>query len=96
MRQEKRERPLTHDLLDAVFRELRADLVKVHVDAVRDNIFYGRVFLRHNGRLVEIDARPSDAIALAVGGDAPNFVAASVLQEAGIYRDSAKEARTAP
>jgi bifunctional DNase/RNase len=95
MRQEKRERPLTHDLLDSVFRELRADLVKVHVDAVRDNVFFGRVFLSHNGRQVEIDARPSDAIALAVGAGVPIFVAASVLQEAGIYRDSGKEARTA-
>lgn len=95
MRQEKRDRPLTHDLLDAVFRELRASLVKVHVDAVRDNVFFGRVFLSHDGRQVEVDARPSDAIALAVGADVPIFVAASVLQEAGIYKDSAKEARRA-
>jgi hypothetical protein len=51
--------------------------------------------LSHNGRQVEIDARPSDAIALAVGADVPIFVAASVLQEAGIYKDSAKEARGA-
>jgi hypothetical protein len=96
MRHEKRERPLTHDLVDAVLRELRADLVKVHVDAVRENVFFGRVFLNHNGRQVEIDARPSDAIALAVGAEVPIFVASSVLQEAGIYKDSGKEARTAP
>jgi bifunctional DNase/RNase len=98
MRQEKRERPLTHDLLDAVLRELRADLVKVHVDAVRENVFFGRVFLSHAGRQIEIDARPSDAIALAVGAEVPIFVASAVLQEAGIYKDGkdgGKEARAA-
>jgi hypothetical protein len=90
MRHEKPKRPLTHDLFDAMLRETGSELVKVHVEAIQDNVFYGRVFLRHGGRVVEMDARPSDAIALAIGAGVPIFVAKSVLDEAGIYRDSRK------
>jgi bifunctional DNase/RNase len=89
MRHEPRERPLTHDLLDAVVRELGGRLIKVQVDDVRDDVFFGRVFVRHDGRIAEIDARPSDAIALAVGAGVPIFVSKRVVREAGIYRDGA-------
>ena len=90
MRHEPPKRPLTHDLLDAMLREMRAELVKVHVDNIQDGVFYGRVFLKHGGRAIEINARPSDAIALAIGAGVPIFVAKSVLDEAGIYRESKK------
>jgi hypothetical protein len=80
-------RPLTHDLLDSVMRELGGELVKIHIDDIRDSTFIGAVFVRRGDRVAEIDARPSDAIALAIGKEVPIFVARKVIQEAGIRRD---------
>src|SRR5688572_2633269 len=59
-------RPLTHDLIDTVVDRLGGAVVKVQVDDLRDGTFFGTVFLRHGERLLALDARPSDAIALAV------------------------------
>ncbi|MCC6554679.1 MAG: bifunctional nuclease family protein [Polyangiaceae bacterium] len=83
MNKERPERPLTHDLLDSVMRELGAELVKVQVDELRDEVFIGSVFLRCEGKLIEIDSRPSDAIALAMGNGVPIFVAQDVVDRAG-------------
>lgn len=80
-------RPLTHDLLDAITKELGGRLVKVHIDAIRDDTFVGAVFVQQGDRLIELDARPSDAIALAVGNRVPIFVAQQVLDRAGITPD---------
>ena len=77
-------RPLTHDLLDRVIAQLGARLVKVHVEDLRDNIFYGRVYLKHGNREIDVDARPSDSIALAVGARVPVLVARRVLDAAGV------------
>jgi bifunctional DNase/RNase len=78
------QRPLTHDLFDDVVSKLGGKLVKVHVDSLRSNTFIGRVFLRQEGRSFDVDARPSDAIALAIGNRVPIFVAARVFEEAGM------------
>src|SRR5690242_19912589 len=67
LRNAKAQRPLTHDLLDALLARLHASLVKVQVDELRNGIFIGSVFVRANGRVFRVDARPSDAIALAIG-----------------------------
>lgn len=85
-RLEKRryERPLTHDLLDALMRELDARLVKVQVDDLKGSIFIGSVFVRAGGRVHELDARPSDAIALAIGSRTPIFVACRVLETSAL------------
>ncbi len=88
---EPRPRPLTHDLLEAVMRELGGKLVKVQVDSVEEGVFKGTVHVWHGGRVAAIDARPSDAIALALGADVPIFVARSVLLEAGIRVDQTRE-----
>ena len=80
-------RPLTHDLIDEIMNQLGGKLEKVQVDAIRDDTFIGSIYLRHEGRLVEIDARPSDAIALAIGNRVPIYVNQAVLDEAGIKRD---------
>lgn len=88
------ERPLTHDLLDSVLRELDGKIIKVHVDDLRGGIFVGRVFIRAKGRIVELDARPSDAIALALGSQVPIFVAQSVIDKAAIQSGSAAETET--
>ncbi|MEQ9321737.1 MAG: bifunctional nuclease family protein [Polyangiaceae bacterium] len=77
-------RPLTHDLLDAVMEELGGKLVKVQVDAIVDEVFIGSIYVRRGGEVLELDARPSDAIALALGAEVPIYVRQTVIDEAGI------------
>jgi bifunctional DNase/RNase len=77
-------RPLTHDLLDAAVRKLGGEVWKVHVDDLRDNTYIGRVYLRKGDRILDLDARPSDAIALAIGDKVPIYVSRRVLDEAGV------------
>ncbi len=77
-------RPLTHDLLDHVLVRLHASLVKVQVDALRDDTFIGSIFLKTEGRIIKLDARPSDAIALALGNHVPIYVARAVVDAAGV------------
>jgi bifunctional DNase/RNase len=75
-------RPLTHDLLDSVLRSQKLTIVRIEVDGLRDGTFLGRLFLAEpGGRVVSLDARPSDCIALAIGAGAPMFVAADVVNE---------------
>jgi bifunctional DNase/RNase len=81
------ERPMTHDLLDRLVDELGGRLVRVLVTKVSGNIFIGTVVLRQDGRTIQVDARPSDAIALAVGNRAPVFVARQLLESAGLPLD---------
>src|SRR5262252_7018216 len=68
-------RPMTHDLLTQILEQLQARLVKIAVTELRDNTFYALITLAIDGTEVEIDSRPSDAIALAVRADAPIFAA---------------------
>jgi hypothetical protein len=75
-------RPLTHDLLNNVIETLGATVSSILINDLADRTYYARIVLDHNGRHVEIDARPSDAIALAVRVDAPILVAESVLEAA--------------
>ncbi|MBY0561222.1 bifunctional nuclease family protein, partial [Hyphomicrobium sp.] len=64
-------RPLTHDLLVSVVEGLGATLQDVVITELREHVYYARLRVRHDGELVEIDARPSDAIAVAVACDPP-------------------------
>jgi uncharacterized protein len=82
------ERPLTHDLLDSLMRELGAQLLKVQIDDLKGGTFLGSIFIRSGGRVFELDARPSDAIALAIGDRAPIFVACRVIEASAIPRSS--------
>ena len=77
-------RPMTHDLLSDVVAELQAEVVKVVVTELRENTFYARITIVQDGREVEIDSRPSDAIALAVRCDAQIFAEEDVIEESGI------------
>jgi uncharacterized protein len=77
-------RPMTHDLLTDVVSELQGEVVKVTVTEMRENTYYARITLVQNGREVEIDSRPSDAIALAVRCDAQIFATDDVIEESGI------------
>ena len=73
-------RPLTHDLLKQVTDSLGATIVEVLIDELKENTFYAKIILEVSALTNEIDARPSDAIALAVRAQAPIFVAESVME----------------
>ncbi|MCC6874352.1 MAG: bifunctional nuclease family protein [Sandaracinaceae bacterium] len=81
---EQFERPLTHDLLDAMLARLGAEVVWVHIDKVRGGVFVGSVHVWDGRQLLRFDARTSDAVAIALGHDAPIFVAPSVLDEQAV------------
>ncbi len=74
-------RPLTHDLLANVIRELNGDLEKIVIHDLRDHIFFAKLVIRNNGKLIEVDSRPSDAIALGVASDAAIYVTENVLRQ---------------
>ncbi len=77
-------RPLTHDLLKSVIDAMDARVSHVLVNDLRDDTFFATIVMDKNGRRVEVDSRPSDAIALAVRVKAPVFVADSVMEGAAI------------
>jgi bifunctional DNase/RNase len=75
---------MTHDLLSEMLEHLDATCEKVSVTELRDNTFYASITLAVNGSSIEIDSRPSDAIALAVRTQAPIFAADDVIEESSI------------
>jgi hypothetical protein len=75
-------RPMTHDLLRNVITDLKGAVERVVVTELRDNTFYALIYLRVGADLVAVDARPSDAIALALRARAPIFVEESVIDAA--------------
>ncbi len=77
-------RPMTHDLLRDLFEAVNAEVLEVVIDELRDGTFFAKIRFMHNGTEGKLDARPSDAVALAVRVDADIFVAPEVLDEAGI------------
>ncbi|MGB8648371.1 MAG: bifunctional nuclease family protein [Anaerolineae bacterium] len=77
-------RPLTHDLLRNLIAETGATASHILVNELRDDIFFARIVLDINGRHIEVDSRPSDAIALAVRLKVPIYVNESVLDKAAI------------
>jgi bifunctional DNase/RNase len=77
-------RPMTHDLLSAVLTELEISCTRVAVTELRENTFYASITLTVNGKELEIDSRPSDALALAVRAGAPIFAAEEVIAESAI------------
>ncbi|MBI3287264.1 MAG: bifunctional nuclease family protein [Chloroflexi bacterium] len=84
-------RPLTHDLLRSVIEGLKASIAHILVSDLRDDTFFAQIVVEVNGRRVEIDSRPSDAIALAVRVKVPIFVAESVMDKAGIVPSEERE-----
>jgi bifunctional DNase/RNase len=77
-------RPLTHDLLKSIFAQLDARILRVEVVALRDDTFYGNIVAEVNGSVLNIDSRPSDALAIAVRAHVPILVSRSVMDAAGI------------
>ena len=74
-------RPLTHDLVHNVIDGLGAGLTQIIINDLLNNTFYAKLILQMNGKAVEVDSRPSDAIALAMQKSTPIFVAEKVLDE---------------
>ncbi|MBN1512556.1 MAG: bifunctional nuclease family protein [Phycisphaerae bacterium] len=77
----KTPRPLTHDLMASIITELGAELEKIVINDLRDHTFFAQLMVRTNGRVVEIDSRPSDAIALGAATGTPIYVDDRVLRE---------------
>ena len=76
------QRPMTHDLLANVIEHLGGELEKIVINDLQDHTFYAKLVIRHQGELVEVDSRPSDAIALGVASEVPLYVEDHVLKEA--------------
>ena len=75
-------RPMTHDLMRDVIAGLNARVIKVVVNDLKNNTFYAMIYINSNGNQIEIDSRPSDAIALALRSGAPIYVATEVVNKA--------------
>ncbi len=77
-------RPMTHDLLSDMLEQLGAQIIRITVTELRENTFYAQITLQQDGGEIEIDSRPSDAIALAIRAEAPIFAADRVIEESAI------------
>lgn len=75
------QRPLTHDLLGNVIESLDSELEKIVINDLQDHTFYAKLVIRQQGELIEVDSRPSDAIALGVANEVPIYVEDHVLRE---------------
>lgn len=89
-------RPLTHDLLKAAIEELGAKIIQVAITDLRNDTFYAEIALLVNGRRIEVDSRPSDAIALAVRAHVPVYVADEVMEQAAITPEDDLEGSMSP
>jgi bifunctional DNase/RNase len=75
-------RPMTHDLLDSVINNLGAKIEKIVIDDLRNHTFFAKIHLRLKGKNVEVDSRPSDAIALGAASNIPIYVAEHIFDRA--------------
>src|SRR5579863_7837259 len=87
-------RPLTHDLLKNVVNDLGAKIESIVISDLIEDIFYARIVMDVAGRHVEVDSRPSDAIALAVRAKSPIYVEESVRERAGVALETGEEPPT--
>jgi len=78
-------RPLTHDLLASVITELNCQLERIEITELKNGIYFARLIIRQDGEVVEVDSRPSDAIALALRHNSPIFCAEKVIEEAAQF-----------
>lgn len=84
-------RPMTHDLFSTALGELDAEVVKIEVVEMKDSTFFAKVVLRRDGEELSLDARPSDAIALALRAKAPIFAADDVIEASAIRMEEGEE-----
>lgn len=89
-------RPMTHDLIISIIEKTGYKISKVEINDVEKETYYATIFLEDSeGKEIEIDSRPSDAIAVAIRIDAPIFVTTNVLSNGSVSTDSAKDAEEA-
>jgi bifunctional DNase/RNase len=81
------QRPFTHDLIKSIIREMGGRVVHILINDLRNDVFYARLVIEIDGKQIDIDSRPSDAIAVAVRVKAPIYVAEHVMDKAGIEPD---------
>ena len=74
-------RPMTHDLLANVIEEMGGTIERVEINDLQTGTFFAKIHIRQNGRMLEVDSRPSDAIALGIATMVPIYVAEHVLEE---------------
>ncbi len=84
-------RPMTHDLMVDILDQVESKCERISITELRDNTFYASITLSANGSEVEIDSRPSDALAMAVRLGVPIFVAEEVIDESSIEFDQGEE-----
>ena len=90
-------RPLTHDLIRNILTTFQAHITRIEIVSLREEVFYGNIVVEQNGREINIDSRPSDAIALAVRAHVPIFVHPTVMSAASIVPEKdVSEAAPAP
>src|SRR5204862_2250314 len=77
-------RPMTHDLVTDILSQLDAEVVRITVTELKESTFYAQITVAQDGSEIEIDSRPSDAIALAIRAEAPIFAADRVIEESAI------------
>jgi bifunctional DNase/RNase len=77
-------RPLTHDLLEQIIEQMGGHVVKVVISELREHTFFAAIYVQQGGRMVEIDSRPSDAIAMAAGLRTPLYVSEQVFEQLGL------------
>jgi len=77
-------RPLTHDLAKSLIEKLKGKVDKVVINDLRHNTFYAKIFIRQNGEDIQVDSRPSDAIAIALRLKVPIFIEEEVLEKVAI------------
>ncbi len=76
-------RPLTHDLLASIIEEMGGQISRIEINDLENHTFFAKIHIHHNGQDIEIDSRPSDAIALGAATNVPIYVSEHVLDEVG-------------
>jgi uncharacterized protein len=85
-------RPMTHDLFTTALNDLGGEIVRISVTEMREGTFYARILIERGSDEIELDARPSDAIALALRSKAPIFVADEVIESSAILMEDEEDA----
>ena len=89
-------RPQTHDLIKNILHAMSARLVRIEVISLREDVFYGNLVVEINGRIVNIDSRPSDALAIAARAHVPILVSAEVMETGGVVPEEDVEDKPGP
>jgi bifunctional DNase/RNase len=88
-------RPMTHDLTRNIMHYLNASLERVVINEIKDDTFYATLWLKQDSEIISVDARPSDAIALALRADCPIYVNEEVMKAARLNTSGTAETPTA-